>query len=43
MTNQQHPATPTAKEIDKFFMLPLSEEERLAAAYRLRAGQLPTH
>jgi hypothetical protein len=32
MTNQ-HPATPTSQEIDKFFMLPLSEEERLSAAF----------
>ena len=38
MTNQ-HPATPTAKEIDKFFMLPLNEEERLAAAFCVGADQ----
>ena len=36
---KQHPATPTAKEIDKFFMLPLSEEERLAAAFCAGADQ----
>lgn len=39
MTNQQHLATPTAKEIDKFFMLPLSEEERLVAAFCAGADQ----
>jgi hypothetical protein len=38
MTNQ-HPATPTAQEIDKFFMLPLGEEERLAAAFCAGADQ----
>ena len=38
MTNQ-HPATPTPQEIDKFFMLPLSEEERLAAVFCAGADQ----
>jgi|694.fasta_scaffold15845_2 hypothetical protein len=38
MTNQ-HPATPTSQEIDKFFMLPLSEEERLTAAFCAGADQ----
>jgi hypothetical protein len=38
MTNQ-HPATPTPQEIDKFFMLPLSGEERLAAAFCAGADQ----
>ena len=35
----QHPATPTSQEIDKFFMLPLSEEERLTAAFCAGADQ----
>jgi hypothetical protein len=35
----QHSATPTPQEIDKFFMLPLSEEERLAAAFCAGADQ----
>jgi hypothetical protein len=35
----QHPATPTSQEIDKFFMLPLREEERLTAAYCAGADQ----
>jgi len=38
MTNK-HPATPTSQEIDKFFMLPLCEEERLAAAFCAGADQ----
>jgi hypothetical protein len=35
----QHPATPTSQEIDKFFMLPLCEEERLTAAFCAGADQ----
>jgi hypothetical protein len=35
----QHSATPTPQEIDKFFMLPLGEEERLAAAFCAGADQ----
>jgi len=29
----RHPVTPTFQQIDNWFMLPLSEEERLAAAF----------
>ena len=35
----QHPATPTPQKIDEFFMLPLSEEERLVAAFCAGADQ----
>jgi hypothetical protein len=38
MTNQ-HPATPTAQEINKLFMLPLGEEERVIAAFCAGADQ----
>jgi hypothetical protein len=35
----QHPATPTAQEINKLFMLPLGEEERVIAAFCAGADQ----
>jgi hypothetical protein len=35
----QHPATPTAQEINKLFMLTLGEEERVIAAFCAGADQ----